>query len=71
MARRKTYTDLDAFFRDHPTLTHEWLAKQLGVNRSYVSLLRSGERRPGRDLAVRIERITGVPVESFVLEATH
>lgn len=48
--------------------TQDSLAERLGVSRSYVSLLTSGERQPGLALALRIETITGVPVEALVAQ---
>lgn len=35
----------------------EW-AKRLGVSKSYLSQLASGQKRPSLDMAVRIERET-------------
>lgn len=58
--------DLDAFFKSNPERTHEWLAELLGVDRSYVSLLRSRDRQPSLPLALEISRITGVPIEALV-----
>jgi transcriptional regulator with XRE-family HTH domain len=46
--------------------TQEGLAKKLGVTRSYVCLLASGERQPGLKLALRINEMTGVRLESLV-----
>jgi transcriptional regulator with XRE-family HTH domain len=37
----------------------------LGITDSYLSQILSGRRRPGLDIAVRIETLTGVPVESW------
>ncbi len=37
----------------------------IGIDRTYYSNLVNGRRRPGRDLAVKIERLTGVPVEAW------
>lgn len=58
------YKDLDDFFRSTGR-THEWLADELGVDRSYISLIRSGSRQPSLPLAIAIERVTGVPVEAL------
>lgn len=43
------------------------LADELGISRGYMSELASGDKSPGRELAVKIERITGgaVPVASW------
>ena len=46
------------------------LSEALGISRSHMSLLVSGERKPGLDLAVAIERATdgAVPASSWVDE---
>ena len=49
---RSTYKQVDA-------------AVALGLTQSYLSLLANGKRVPGRDKAVRIERLTGIPVEAW------
>lgn len=46
--------------------THQELADQLGVTRFYVTLLSHGQRTPSLPMALRIQRLTGVPVESMV-----
>ncbi len=47
----------------------DW-AEDLGISRSFLSLLEAGQKRPSLELAVRIERATGgaVPVQSWVQE---
>jgi transcriptional regulator with XRE-family HTH domain len=45
--------------------TQESLASKLGVTPAYISLLTSGSRQPGLKLALRIEAMTGVPVEAL------
>lgn len=44
------------------------LAVELGVDASIISKLLSGATRPGLDLAIRIQRLTGgnVPAECWV-----
>jgi len=44
-----------------------WAVK-LGISKGYLSGILSGAKRPGLDLAVRIERLTdgAVPVDSWV-----
>lgn len=64
MLVKAKYSDLDEFFRETGK-THEWLADQIGVGRSYVSLLRSGQRQPSLELAIKIAHVTGVPVEAL------
>ena len=60
------YRDLNEFF-DKQQRTQQWLADQLGVDRSYVSLIASGKRQPTLGLALRIEALTGVPLKSLLL----
>lgn len=42
------------------------LAGFLGITDAYLSQVLSGKRRPSLPIAVRIERETGVPVETWV-----
>lgn len=47
--------------------TQSEAAKFLGLDQSYLSQLLAGKRpRPGLDVALRIERKTGIPVEAWV-----
>jgi transcriptional regulator with XRE-family HTH domain len=46
-------------------LTQAQVAELVGCSDVYVSLMESGQRKPGRDLAVRIERLTGYPVAAW------
>lgn len=55
-----------AEYMEKKDVTQEALAERLGISRSYVSLLVSGERQPALRLAIRIEKLTGVTVESLV-----
>jgi transcriptional regulator with XRE-family HTH domain len=43
------------------------LADELGISRGYMSELANGDKSPGRELAVKIERVTrgAVPVASW------
>jgi len=49
------------------------LATRLGISRGYMSELVSGDKSPGRELAVKIERATrgGVPVQSWDHPPAH
>lgn len=59
-----------------PQLLKEWisrsrlkqneLAARLDITDSYLSQVLSGLRRPKLEILVAIERMTGVPVESWV-----
>lgn len=48
--------------------TQEELAEKLGITRQMVSQLVRGTERPGLDLAVRIQKLCGIKVESWVAE---
>ena len=45
------------------------LAKLLGVHESYISLIESGKRKPGRRLIERVAPRVGVPTHVFDLLA--
>ncbi len=49
--------------------THAALANLLGISRSYVTLLASGDRQPSLPLALRIQALTGVPAAALVSES--
>jgi transcriptional regulator with XRE-family HTH domain len=54
-----------AAYRHRSRMRQNELADLLGLTDSYLSQILSGRRRPGLDIAVRIETLTGVPVESW------
>lgn len=41
------------------------VAADLRITESYLSQVLSGRRRPGLDIAVRIETLTGIPVSAW------
>jgi transcriptional regulator with XRE-family HTH domain len=41
------------------------VAQDLRITESYLSQVLSGRRRPGLDIAVRIETLTGIPVSAW------
>lgn len=45
--------------------TQVWLAGQLGISTSHLSMILSGTRRPSLVLALRLEEATGVSVREF------
>lgn len=65
MKPRAKYKDLKAFF-EKTGRTQQWLAEQLDVDQSHISLITSGQRQPSLPLAVRIRDLTGVALESLV-----
>lgn len=55
------YKSLDHYLKSTSIPTTK-LAYDLGVSESYVSLLRRGKRRPGADVAIKLARMTGIPL---------
>ena len=57
----------------------EWIEKReytqvkaselFGISEGYISMILSGGRVPGRDQALRIEELTGIPVRAWSLSA--
>lgn len=41
------------------------VADKLGCSRSYVCLIRTGERKPGISVAAAIKRVAGIPAEHW------
>lgn len=70
MLVKRRYRDLDTFF-DATGRTQQWLADQLGVDRSYISLIAGGKRQPSLRLSLRIEALTGVAIKSLVTDETE
>jgi transcriptional regulator with XRE-family HTH domain len=48
-------------YRKKNGLTQPQLAKKLGVTNGYISLLETGERLASWKMALKIERVTGIP----------
>jgi plasmid maintenance system antidote protein VapI len=46
-------------------------AEYLEISEAYVSYLKDGERAPGRELAIRIQDETGIPVTAWPLRRVH
>lgn len=42
-------------------------AELFGITESYVSMLVNRKSTPGREMAVKIERLTGIPVAAWTL----
>jgi hypothetical protein len=62
------------------TLLAEWIERRsfkrqkdaaafLAISEGLLSMLLSGTRRPGRDLSVRIQEATGIPVSAWVVKS--
>jgi len=51
--------------------TQRWLAKKLDTTDSYLSLIKTGAKIPGRKMAARIEALTGGDVTVDELRRTR
>jgi len=54
-------------YLEHNGIAEKDFARKLGISIAYVSMLKSGRRRPGVDLARKIERLTGIPFRRLLL----
>jgi transcriptional regulator with XRE-family HTH domain len=63
--KRITYRSLRAYL-DATHTTQEQLAQRIGVSQAHLSMLLSGQRKPSVELALLIERETGVSVRDLV-----
>lgn len=45
------------------------IARMFGISAGYLSMFLSGERAPGRDVAVKIQDLAGIPVSAWSLSA--
>ena len=41
------------------------LAAQLGIVNSHISQIETGDRMPSLPLAIKLSKLTGIPVEDF------
>lgn len=57
-----------AVWRRRLDLTQDGAAKKLGISRDYYGDLERGAYKPGRELAVAIQREVGIGVESWDAE---
>lgn len=48
-----------------PPRSMAWLADELGISRSYLHMLLSGDRRMSLAMAVQLEEKTGVSIREF------
>ena len=54
-----------ASYRKHKRLSQKQLASLVGVHPSYIALIELGLRKPSLDIALKLSRILGVPVEEL------
>lgn len=50
--------------------TEKELARKLGISIAYINMLKHGHRRPAPDLALKIEKLTGIPFRSWYQKKT-
>lgn len=65
------YSSLAAYLEGPPRRTQEELAGQLGVRQGTVTKWVRGKTMPRPEMALRISRLTGVPVEALVRAKTE
>jgi plasmid maintenance system antidote protein VapI len=58
------YSERPRYKREHPVGVFK-LAKATGYSASMASNILSGKRRPGLQGALRLERVTGIPVKTW------
>lgn len=63
---RRTYPDLETFFNESGHDQH-WLAAQLNRSQAWVSRVKTGLTEPSINDALRISRLTGVPIEALAV----
>jgi len=66
---RKQPDSLDKYLASR-RITQNQLAKELGISAIFLSEIRRGKRTPRLELAIRITRHCGVPIESLLGRAS-
>jgi len=46
--------------------TQRWLARELGVTPTYISMILNGRRTPSLLIAKHLEDLTGIPATAFI-----
>lgn len=64
--KQKPARTLAEFFDRENAPTQDAIAEKLKVTPAYVSMIAAGKRQPSLRLALKIEKLTGVPAESLV-----
>ena len=65
MIRRRSYPNLQMFL-DKSGTSQSVLARRIGVNPSYISLILGGHRVPSLALAAKIADAANIPIESLL-----
>lgn len=63
MAKRRT--KLDKWLTDNEKTTG-WLAKKIGLDRHQAYRIRHGQSGTSKDVAMKIEKATGIPWGEFI-----
>lgn len=61
---RSPKQQVDEWLVDHQ-MTRTDLALRLKISTAHLSMILSGERTPSLDVAVALERLTGIPPKTF------
>jgi transcriptional regulator with XRE-family HTH domain len=62
---RRAYPNLEMYFRKSG-VSQRALAKRVGVDPTYISLIRNGHRVPSLKIAAKIAELANVPIESLL-----
>lgn len=62
---RRAYPNLEMFFRKSG-VSQATLAKRVGVDPTYISLIRGGHRVPSLPIAAKIAEQANIPIESLL-----
>jgi len=65
MKRRRAYLSLADFLQGEGII-QATLAKRAGITQGHLSFIISGDRTPSLPLALKLSRLTNVPVETLV-----
>jgi len=61
----KRYRSLAAYLEGPPRRTQEQLAEAIGVRQGLISKYVRGAQTPRLEIAIRLHKVTGVPLESL------
>jgi transcriptional regulator with XRE-family HTH domain len=67
---RRVYPNLATYLRENDDESLRALARELDISPAYLSMIKWGERQPALDIAMRIARRCGIPLESLVRRRT-
>lgn len=70
MARSRVFPSLIAYFNDDGSDSQTQVARELGISKSFLCMIKWHEREPGIELALRISKRCNVPLESLIRKAS-